>query len=215
MNTIHKHTTSTYTHTSYTRAPTTARVTIQTENTISITSLTHTYKGRCITNITTDQHTVTTEDIQTNMRHIHASIVSMHLDTRGNSKILHTPPPHISSSEVILPRITRRTLAKLRINRSPFLKSYLHKVDVKTHPSPICPLCNTHTHDTTAPAYAPYYHHCICGQTPPEWPHCWPDGRWSWLVTISGKIGLLPLARVMGVGEQQQQWTMLLECVSS
>ena len=29
-----------------------------------------------------------------------------------------------------------------------FLQSYLHKVDAKSHPSPLCPLCNTHTHDT-------------------------------------------------------------------
>ena len=29
-----------------------------------------------------------------------------------------------------------------------FLKSYLHKVDAKTHPSLLCPLCNIHTHDT-------------------------------------------------------------------
>ena len=33
------------------------------------------------------------------MRHIHTSIVSRHLATRGNNKILRTPPPHISSSE--------------------------------------------------------------------------------------------------------------------
>ena len=33
-------------------------------------------------------------------------------------------------------------------NKSPFLKSYLHKVDAKLHLSPLCPLCNTHTHDT-------------------------------------------------------------------
>ena len=72
----------------------------------------------------------------------------MHLATRGNNKILHTPSPHISSSEEILPHITRRTIAKLRTNKSPFLKSYLHKVDAKTHPSPQFPLCNTHTHDT-------------------------------------------------------------------
>ena len=44
--------------------------------------------------------------------------------------------------------LTRRTLAQLRTNKSPFLKSYLHKVDAKTHPSPLCPLCNIHTHDT-------------------------------------------------------------------
>ena len=84
------------------------------------------------------------------MRHIHTSIVSRHLSTRGNNKILRTPPPHIISSEEILPCITRRTLAQLRTNKSPFLKSYFHKVDAKSYPSPLCPLCNTqllpHTH---------------------------------------------------------------------
>ena len=84
----------------------------------------------------------------TNMCHIHTSIVSRHLATRGNNKILRTPPPHISSSEEILPCLTRHTLAQLRSNKSPFLKSYLYKVDAKSHPSPLCPLCNTHTHDT-------------------------------------------------------------------
>ena len=79
------------------------------------------------------------------MRHILTSIVSRHLATRGNNKILRTPPPHISSSEEILTSITRRTLAQLR---TPFLKSYLQKADGKTHPSPLCLLCNIHTHDT-------------------------------------------------------------------
>ena len=79
------------------------------------------------------------------MRHIHTSIVSRHLATRGNTTILRTPPPHISSSEERLPRLT---LAQLRTNKSPFLKSYLHKVDAKTHPSPLCPLCNIYAHDT-------------------------------------------------------------------
>ena len=45
--------------------------------------------------------------------------------------MLSTPPPHIS---------TRPTLAQLRTNKSPFLKSYSHKVDGKIHPSPLCPL---------------------------------------------------------------------------
>ena len=82
------------------------------------------------------------------MRNIHTSIVSRHLAARGYNKIMHTPPLHISSSEEILPRLTRRTHAQLRKNKSPFLKSYLHKVDAKSHLSPLCPLCNTHTHDT-------------------------------------------------------------------
>ena len=61
---------------------------------------------------------------KTNMHHIHTSIVSMHLATRSNNKILRTPPPHISSSEEIFPRLTHRTLVQLRTNKSPFLKSY-------------------------------------------------------------------------------------------
>ena len=81
------------------------------------------------------------------MRQIHTSIVSMHLAIRGNNKILRSPPLHIGSPEEILPRLTRRTLAQPRTNKSPFLKSYLHKVDAKSHPSPLCPLCNTRTHD--------------------------------------------------------------------
>ena len=80
------------------------------------------------------------------MRHIHTSIVSRHLSTRDNNKILRIPPPHTSNSEERLPRLTGRTLAQLRTNKSPFLKSYLHKVVAKTHPSPLCPLCNIHTH---------------------------------------------------------------------
>ena len=150
-----KNTTSAWrnTHTSHTR------LTIQTKNTTSIIPLTQTHNilqhskakkntifnnGRYTTNIPTDPHTSAT----TNMRHIHTSIVYRHLATRGNNKILRTPPPHIISSEEILPRLTRRTLAQLGTNKSPFFESYSHKVDAKSHSSPLCPLCNTHTHDT-------------------------------------------------------------------
>ena len=72
----------------------------------------------------------------------------MHLVTRDNNKIMRTLPPHISSSEEILHRLTRRTHAQLRIKKSRFLKSDLHKVDARSHPSPLCPLCNTHIHKT-------------------------------------------------------------------
>ena len=112
------------------------------------------------------------------MRHIHTSIVSRHLATRGNNKILRTPPPHTSSSEERLPRLTRRTLAQLRTNKSPFLKSYLYKVDAKIHPSQLIPLCNIHTHDT---------HHLV--------DHKWEDRT---------PPPPTPLARVMGKGRQQQ-----------
>ena len=105
-------------------------------------------------------HTVTTTDIKTNLRHIHTSIVSRHLATRCNNKILRTPPPHIISSEEILPRPTRRHLAQFRTNISSFLKSYLHKFDAKSHPSPLCPSVTpthtTHTISLTSPTYAPH-----------------------------------------------------------
>ena len=54
------------------------------------------------TNIPTDPHTITTTDIKTIMCHIHTYIVSRHLATRANNKILHTPSPHIRSSEGLL-----------------------------------------------------------------------------------------------------------------
>ena len=161
MHTRHKCTTSVWrnTLTSHTRAPTSPRLTIQTENT---TSITQTYNilqdskvKKAISSTTpntqqafpTDPHTVTTTDIKINMRHIQTYIVSGHLVTRGNNKILRTPPQQISSSEEIFPYLTRRTLAQLRTNKSPIPKSYLHKVDAKSHQSSLFPTCNIHTHN--------------------------------------------------------------------
>ena len=128
--------------------------------------------GRYTINIPADPHTVTTTDIKTNMRHIHTSIVSRHLATRGNNKILRTPPPHISSAEEILPRLTRHTLAQLRTNKFPFLKSYLPKSTPKRfhhYYDPSIPSTRTtHTISLTAPTYAPKCPPWICGHTPME-----------------------------------------------
>ena len=93
-------------------------------------------------------HIITQSLQRTNMRHKHTSIVSRHIFTRGNNNILRTPQPHFISSEQILSRRTRRIIAQLRTNKSQFFKSYLHKVDAKSHPSPLCPLCNTHINNT-------------------------------------------------------------------
>ena len=148
------------------------------------------------------------------MRHIHTSIVSRHLAARGNNKILRTRPTHTSSSEEILPRLTRRTLAQLRTNQSPFLKSHLHKVNAKTHPSPLCPLCNIHTHDT---------HHlfnCTHIRTTLSPLDLWTDpagvtallARWTEKLAGGPQAGTSdspPLARVMEVGRQQQQHSII------
>ena len=144
------------------------------------------------------------------MCYIHTSNVSRHLASRVNDKTRRTPPPHISSSDERLPRLTRRTLAQLRTNKSTFLKSYLHKVDAKSHPSPLCPRCNTHTHDThhlfncthirttyiVTPGFVdrPRRSDCTAGQM---------DGEAGWWIT-GGNIGLPLLTMVMGVGIQQQ-----------
>ena len=101
------------THTSHTQAPTAPCVTIQTEN----IHHNHLHKH------TTYFNTPKLKHYLTKMRHIHTSIVSRHLATRGNNKILHTPPPHIISSEEILPHLTRHTLAQFRTNKSPYLRS--------------------------------------------------------------------------------------------
>ena len=123
------------------------------------------------TNIPTDPHTVTTTAIKANMRHIYISIVSRHLATLGNDKLLRAPPAHISRYEETLPHLTRRTLAHISINKSPFVKSYLHKVDANSHPSPFLIIKHTtHIISSTAPTYAPHRHHWICGQTR------WSDG---------------------------------------
>ena len=117
----------------------------------------------------------------------YTSIVSWRLAIRGNNNILCTPPPQIISSEDILPRLTRRTLARLRTNQSPFLKSYLHKVDTKSHTSSLCPHYNTHTHDT---------HHLF---------NC--THIRSTLSPLDLWTESSPLARLMGVGRQQHEDT--------
>ena len=129
----------------------------------------------------------------------------MHLATRGNNKILRTPPPHISSSEERLPHLTRRTLAQLRTNKSHFLKSYLHKVDAKSHPSPLSPLCNTHTH---------HRFNCTYVRTTLSPLDLWTDpagvmellARWKDMLAGGPKAGGSPpppQTRVKGVGRQQ------------
>ena len=122
------------------------------------------------------------------MRHIHTSIVSRHLATRGNNKILCTPPPHISS----------------------LLKSYLHKVDAKTHPSPLFPLCNIHIHDTN------HLFNCTHINTTLSSLDLWTDpagvtallARWTKNLAggpqaVTSDSPPPPLARVMGRQPQQ------------
>ena len=96
--------------------------------------------------------------------HIYCLYVSSH--TR-QYKILRTSPPHISGPAEILPHFSRRTHVQLRTNKSPFLKSYLHKVapnHIHHHYAPSVTLTHTtHIMSTTAPSYTPRCHLWIWG----------------------------------------------------
>ena len=71
----------------------------------------------------------------------------MQLATRDNNKILGTPLPHISSSEKILPRPTRRTFAQLRkINHTSSKYTYIKLAQKHIH-TPM-PLYKTPKHGT-------------------------------------------------------------------
>ena len=197
MHTRHKHTTSTRrnTHTSHTRTPTAPHHTIQTENTKSITSTTQTHnilqhsmtkKILFLTTAAAQQtfpqtHTVTT----TNMRHIYTYIVSRHLATRGNKKILRTPPPHISSScptqkkQISLPQII-------------LTQSRRQITSITTMP----PLQHPHTRHTPSLQLHPHKQHMV---TPGFMDRpCWSDGAAGQMYgeagwwTKSGMIGLPP-----------------------
>ena len=85
--------------------------------------------------------------IKNNVKTIHTKIVHDYISSTHN-KILSKQPPPIRESETTLDHHTRCTLAQLRSNKSPFILSYLNKISPSFHPSPSCPLCQTHIHDT-------------------------------------------------------------------
>ena len=184
----------------------TSRVTMLTENTTSITSLTqptsyfNTPRLKNALSLTTaaTQQTFHRSPhshynrYKTNMRHIHTSNFFMHITSRGNNKLLRTPPPHISRSEEILPGLTRRIIAQLRTNKSASLKSYLHKL----HPSPLCPLKHSHTQHTSYLQLRPHTHQIVTPEFVDRNRRCectagQMDGEAGWRTT-SGKIGLPP-----------------------
>ena len=144
--------------------------------------------SRYTTNIPTDPCTVTTADIKANMHDIHTRILSQHLAARDNNKILRTHPPQVSSTEENLPRHTRRTLAQLRTNKSPFLLSYLHKINtpITTLP-PFVALTNIpHNISSVDHRYAPR-----CRRTPIKQQKRTPPNKQG------------------GVGRQQQQQQLI------
>jgi hypothetical protein len=98
--------------------------------------------------IPTNPSFITTDTIKQNMKTIHQISVQNYLQSRSPNPILQLVPPTINKNEENLCRKTRRTLAQLRCNESPFLMTYLNKINPQTYTSPLCPLCKNHNHDT-------------------------------------------------------------------
>jgi hypothetical protein len=100
------------------------------------------------TNINNASTDITEQDIQRNIKSIHTTVVANYLTNRKYNKIINEPAPKINETKQTLPRGTRRTLAQLRTGKSPFLRTYKHKIDPLSQPTPTCPLCNIHEHTT-------------------------------------------------------------------
>src|SRR6476469_126242 len=83
------------------------------------------------TNLEANPTNRTETTVQHNIKEIHHSIVENHLQSLKPNKIINPPAPLKNKNKQTLLRKTQRTLAQLRTNKSPFLKSYLHKT---THP---------------------------------------------------------------------------------
>ena len=158
--------------------------------------------GRYTTHIPTDTHTITITDIKTNMRNIHPSIVSMHLAiTKYCAHLYHTLAAlkrfFLGSLVAPLPnseQIDHPSLNYIYIKSTP---NHIHH-----HYAPSVTLTHT-THiisSSTSPTYAPHCHPWICGQSPPEWLHCWSYGRRTGWWTTTGKIGLPPTSKGHGSG---------------
>ena len=81
----------------------------------------------------------------------HTHFHSYHRIGKSQTQSSH---PHTSLTTHAAPSQTRTHLThttnstQLRTTKPPFPKSYLPKVHTKSYPSPLCPLCNIHIHNT-------------------------------------------------------------------
>ena len=55
---------------------------------------------------------------------------------------------NIDKNEDELPRQTQRRISEIRVEKSHFLLSYLHRIDPTNNPSPNYPLCKVAEHNT-------------------------------------------------------------------
>ena len=99
-------------------------------------------------NIDSQPNETTQTTIKQNIKTIHTQITEQHLQSRPHNRLLGDTAPPIDKTEETLSKHTRRLLAQLRTNKSPFLIEYMHKISPDTHPTPNCPLCTNNIHNT-------------------------------------------------------------------
>src|SRR6476469_9517897 len=95
------------------------------------------------TNLDANPTHTTETSVQRNIKDIHHSIVENHIQSFKPNKIINQPTPPINKDEQTLLRKTRRTLAQFKTNKSPFLKSYLHKIDPQNHDTKLLFTCSS------------------------------------------------------------------------
>ena len=90
---------------------------------------------------------ISKEEYKRQNKKIHSDTVNATIGDYPPNKVLETIPPEINQNEKLLPRTTRTTLAQLRSSYSPYLKSYLHRINRSDTDN--CPLCNRAAHTTS------------------------------------------------------------------
>ena len=98
----------------------------------------------------------------------------MHLATRGNNKIMRTPPPHISSSEERLPASLIAPLPNSEQTNLPS-SNHTYTKPMPKHIHHQCALlCNIHTHDTSSLQLHPHTRHIVTSGfvDRPRWSYC-------------------------------------------
>ena len=108
----------------------------------------------------TPPHLTTTETIKHNLKDIHTQIVNDYINHKPPNHFIGITPPTLHHTESTLNRHQQRRLAQLRTNKSPLLRTYLHKIDPTNYTSPSCPLCHREDHDT--------YHLFLCPLLPSD-----------------------------------------------
>ena len=91
------------------------------------------------------------KEIERNKKRLHTIFAEEHMESLPENTLIGRRPPEVNKEETTLPRETRRTLAQLRAQKSPMLKTYLQSIGANE--DPLCPLCEQAEH-TSAHLFA-------------------------------------------------------------